>query len=245
MKIIDKIIDSIPVSEYYPNESSTYKGLFFLIHGHTCSKESYYLGTLPERLTDLGYIVIAIDADKHGLRKAEPYLTGTNEEKVMAMLEVIYNTCCDIQWLYEKHYLKMGGKLGVIGISMGGHITFQMAKFLRNIDYFIPLIGAPDLKRHYQEAKFSLLNEQQQATLTPWFDKLVLKPEAISKSSKMLIIEGELDKVVNWLNAKDFFHELCEIGHANVHFESYSAGHEITVEMETRVSQFLKDVGQR
>jgi len=122
---------------------------------------------------------------------------------------------------------------------MGGHITFQMSKFLKNIDYLIPIIGAPDLKRHYQEAKFSLLSDSQQQVLCPWFDKLLLTPNDLSKSSQMLILEGEVDAVVNWRNALDFYNLLQTSGFHHVLFESFPVGHQVTTEMESKVTDFL------
>jgi uncharacterized protein len=235
---IDRLINGIPVSEYHP-ESSEPKGVIFMIHGHTCSKEPRFLGNFPNEINRAGFLLVAIDAYRHGLRIAEPYMTGTDLDKAMAMPEVILKTCEDLAFLYEQEYHKIGGKLGFIGISMGGHVVFQMPKYLPNIEYLMPIIGAPDLKRHYYDSKAAVLGNHRLCELEDWWDVLSVSPLAYSKNMKVLIIEGEFDTIVDHRNAKTFFEKLERLGYESVNYCLFPVAHETTVEMEKLVHDFI------
>lgn len=238
-QIIKKVYDGIPLLECNPDQGVKYQGVFFLIHGHTCSKELYYFGSLPERLTKLGFLVVSIDAYKHGDRKEEPYFSGMDYEKVMTMAEIVNITPKEISNLYIKYYHKNGGKLGFLGISMGGHIVFQMPKFLTNIDMLIPLIGAPDMRRHYQEMKLEVLGNERMELLEPLFSELTIPVTAYQFSTRVLILEGINDNIVSYKNAYDFYCLLHSKGYSNIFYQEFPVGHVVTPEMENVVEQFI------
>ncbi len=234
-------INEIPIIECYPEEAKSIKGVFFIVHGHTCSKELYYFGKLPERLTNLGFLVVSIDAYKHGLRMEEPYQSGQDYEKTMAMPEVIKKTAIDLSNLYLNHYIDFAGKLGFLGISMGGHIVYQMPKYLHKIDFLIPLIGAPDLKRHYQDMKASFLGQARMNELSSILVELENSDSIYDPSSKMLIIEGTQDNVVTYKNAYDFYTRMHDSGHLNIHYKDFPVGHTVTEEMEQTIEDFIRE----
>ena len=238
MNQVLKVINNIPVIEFYPNIGSPI-GVFFLVHGHTCSKDPMYFGSFPQRLTDIGYLVVSIDAYKHGERTEEPYLTGQDYEKAEAMLEVIQKTCIDINYLYENIYQKIGGKLGILGISMGGHIVFQMPKHIHKIDILIPLIGSPDLKRHYLEMKSHVINGDRMKGLNQLFSILNNDYSIYNKSTFMLILEGKNDMIVSYRNALDFYTTMKNMGYHNIEYIDYPVGHVVTNEMENDVMIYI------
>jgi len=238
MNQTNKITNGIPLIEYTP-DFATLKGVFFIIHGHTCTKDPMYFGSFPKRLTDLGYLVIAIDAYKHGDRIEEPYLSGKDDEKTIAMLDVIQKTCEDILFLYENIYQKIGGKLGFLGISMGGHVVFQMPKYIQKIDLLIPLIGSPDLKRHYIEMKSQIIGQERMENLNSIFANLSMNDEMFNQDSQMLIVEGKNDTIVSYLNAFDFYKRMRNKGYHHIEYFDFPVGHEITKEMENHVMDYI------
>lgn len=240
MNQVNKLINQIPVIEFTPQNIQTI-GVFFLIHGHTCSKDPMYFGSFPQRLTDLGYVVIAIDAYKHGSRIDEPYLTGKDYEKTMAMLEVIQKTCIDLKYLYENVYHKIGGKLGFLGISMGGHIVFQMPKLISKIDFLVPIIGSPDLKRHYVEMKSEIINPKRMNELEPYFSALKNDDNNYNHEDLMYIIEGKNDLIVSYKNAYDFYLRMKSKGYNNIEYVDFPVGHVVTKEMENDVMEYIKN----
>lgn len=235
---VNKIYNKIPVIEFSPNTAHP-MGVFFLVHGHTCSKDPMYFGTFPERLTDLGYLVVSIDAYKHGERIEEPYLTGQDYEKTEAMLEVIQRTSSDLLYLYQNIYQEIGGKLGFLGISMGGHIVFQMPKYIQKIDLLIPLIGSPDLKRHYIEMKSHIINPDRMNKLNSVFSLLNNDDSIYNKNDLMLIVEGKNDPIVSYRNAYDFYTRMKSKGYGNIEYIDFPVGHVITSEMENFVITFI------
>ena len=238
MNQTNKILNHIPLIEY-ASETITPIGVFFLIHGHTCSKDPMFFGSFPQKLTEMGYVVVAIDAYKHGERIEEPYLSGFDYEKTMAMLDVIQRTCIDLKNLYINHYQHIGGKLGFLGISMGGHIVFQMPKYIQKIDFLIPIIGAPDLKRHYVEMKSNLLGEEKMNQLSTLLTLLSTDDSLYDKETLMLILEGKNDTIVSYKNADDFYQRMKSKNYPNIEYIDFPVGHEVTAEMENFVFNFI------
>lgn len=238
MNQVKKVINGIPLIEFTPNNTSPI-GVFFLVHGHTCSKDPMYFGSFPQRITDLGYLVVSIDAYKHGDRIEEPYLSGQDYEKTEAMLDVIQRTCVDIKYLYENVYQKIGGKLGILGISMGGHIVFQMPKHIQKIDFLLPLIGSPDLRRHYLEMKSHVINATRMNGLIPLFSILHNEESIYNKNTLMYIVEGKNDTIVSYRNAFDFYTKMKNMGYHNIEYIDYPVGHVITNEMENDIMLYI------
>lgn len=240
-RVNNTTINGVPIIECYPENVKSITGVFFIIHGHTCSKELYYFGKLPERLTNLGFIVVSVDGYKHGARMKEPYLSGQDYEKTMAMPEVIKKTANDLSYLYLNHYVNYSGKLGFLGISMGGHIVYQMPKYLKKIDFLIPLIGAPDIKRHYQEMKASFLGIERMNELHSILSELDNSDSIYDRSSKMLILEGTQDNIVSYKNAFDFYSRMHNSGYNNIHYKDFPVGHTVTEEMEQSIEDFIRE----
>lgn len=139
-------IDQIPVLEYY-QEGITYKSLVFIQHGYESTKE-YGSDYLALTLARNGYFVVAIDAYKHGERIAEPYLTGTEKERLDEAFVVIKRTGLDIIRLHHNHYAKRFPTFDMIGISLGGMVAYYLATKTTKLNTLIPVISTPDF--HYQ-----------------------------------------------------------------------------------------------
>mgnify|MGYP001766967888 CR=1 FL=1 len=241
MECSTKIMDGIPIIECAPEPSIPYQGVFFFVHGHTCSKELWYFGSLAERICKMGFRIVSIDAYKHGQRIEEPYLSKDPIAMTEAMISVILKTSNELRDLYEKHYRKMGGKLGILGISMGGHIAYQMVKRLPHIDILIPLIGAPDIRRHYYDSKIELLGKERLNKLEPFFEEAEIPYRDFAHVENGLMMVGANDHVVLPDNSKDYFQMYLKPNFAQLTLQTYPVGHEVTKDMENEIERYLKN----
>ncbi len=235
----DRILASVPLSEYRDDTVTISRGVCFLVHGHTGRKDYGHLRTLPDKLVALGFLVVAVDAYKHGLRKEEPYLTGTGRDHALAMPGVIEHTCLDLKRLYETVYAADYAPVSCAGISMGGHIAFQMPKHLP-MAMIAPFIGTPDLYRHYAVTKQNLIGLAELEGLKPQLDRLEIGPDYSPYRSTAILIQNAIDDpVVDYRYAVDFYDELVRSGHERIDISLFPGGHEVTDDMEDTLISWL------
>ncbi len=237
----DRILAGIPVSEYRDEAVPITRGVCFLVHGHTGRKDYGHLRTLPDKLAAIGYLVVGVDAFRHGLRKEEPYFTGTGKDQALVMPEVIEHTCLDLKRLYETVYAADHAQVACAGISMGGHIAFQMPKHLPTA-MIAPFIGSPDLYRHYAVTKQKLVGLSELENLKPRLDRLEIGPDYTAYMNTAILIQNAIDDpVVDYRYAVDFYDELVRAGHGRIDIALYPGGHEVTDDMEDALISWLND----
>lgn len=204
-----RILDTIPVLEYY-QEDTTYKSLVFVQHGYQSTKE-YGSDYLALQLARQGYFVVAVDAYKHGERIAEPYLTGSEKERLDEAFVVIKRTALDILRLHHNVYQKRFPTFDMIGVSLGGMVAYYLATKTTKLNTLIPVISTPDfltLAKH--TVKMSGFDVE--SYFTP--DKLAFI-ESINPLnrldhmhySSLHIFVGTSDPVVPYQPSKAFFEE--------------------------------------
>jgi len=155
MKVIlnNKKLDNIPVLEYY-QENSEHKGLIFVQHGYQSTKE-YGSDYLAVTLARMGYFVVAIDAYKHGERIQEPYLTGTEQERMNEAYVVVKRTALDIIRIHHNFYQRRFPKFDMIGVSLGGMVAYYLATKTNKVRKLVPVISTPDF---HAQVEFALHN---------------------------------------------------------------------------------------
>ncbi|MCK7488472.1 MAG: hypothetical protein MZU97_25500 [Bacillus subtilis] len=124
-----------------------------MIHGHTGNRFDATIVRFQNELAALGFYTVALDAFRHGDRKVEPYVTLNGEAIAKAMPSVLNQTCLDIATLYRTEFVTISPIVGVLGTSMGGHVAYLLPNYLPETLISIPLIGAPDVLRHYHTSK--------------------------------------------------------------------------------------------
>lgn len=210
------------------------KGVFFIMHGHFGNKNFSNFNGLAEKLFDLGYDIISIDAYKHGDRKAEPYFQNDPVLTTIEMLNVIEHTLEDIIYLYNEKYQKRNLKISIVGTSMGGHIAYLLNRFL-DIEFCIPIIGSPNLKWHYENKKKTILMEQY-SRIQKQVEKLTLMKEEF-KPKYAFALQGEYDDVVSkeasWVL-------LGSIHNPSYSVKDYPCGHELTQDMISDIIEFVR-----
>jgi len=123
------------------------KPLVVLSHAFRASKDMWR-GKLTE-LASLGYYAVAIDNSGHGERKGAAFESVAFVEgkvDVCAVRMLIKETADDIPALVE-HFVEQeevdGGRIGMVGVSMGGFITFRALVIESRIRVAAPVIGSP------------------------------------------------------------------------------------------------------
>ncbi len=140
-------IKDIPVTVCYSNECAK-NTLLILSHGFNGSKENW--NHKMEVLAQKGYYTVALDNRYHGGRKGmsleEKVMTKEGLINVVALRKLIYETASDvsvlIDYFMQKKTLKFE-KIGMMGISLGGYITYASLANDERISFAVPLISSP------------------------------------------------------------------------------------------------------
>jgi len=231
-------IDGIPLLEYVTDLAVTPKGIVFIVHGHTGQKELGNLEKYPIELMRRGYRVLVIDAYKHGERIEEPYLSQQAIDKTLAMPEVVFHTTMDIIHLYEKYYRQISDNLIVSGISMGGHVAFQIPKYYPFVKTILPFIGSPNIPSHYYQTKKKFLGEAIELCRKE-VDALRIDDISPYLTCNIAMVNGTFDDVVEARFAKAFY-DLLKPNHlASLSYKEYPCAHEVTDNMILDVLSFL------
>lgn len=145
MKIVleHKRIEGIPLIEYY-RDAEEHKGLVFIQHGYQSNKE-YGSDYLALTLARKGFFVVAIDAWKHGERIQEPYITGTEKERLDEAFVAVKRTALDIIRLHHNYY-KQFPTFDIVGVSLGGMVAWYLATRTDRVNKLIPVISTPDFR---------------------------------------------------------------------------------------------------
>jgi esterase/lipase len=245
MKIVlnSRTVDTIPILEYY-QEDRIYKSLVFVQHGYESTKE-YGSDFLAIQLARMGYFVVAIDADKHGERIAEPYLTGTEKERLDEAFVVIKKTALDIRRIHHILYEKQFPTFDMIGISLGGMVAYYLATKTTKLKTLIPVISTPDfLPLAMYTVKMSGFDVE--SYFTP--DKLAFI-KSINPMNRLKdmtyetlhIFVGTKDPIVPYQASKAYFEEY---GTNQDSYHEYDVDHTVPRQMQLDIFHTLETIYQ-
>ncbi len=229
--------EKIPVIEYVPDKP---KKLIFINHGIYGSKDRL-MHLLGMPLANIGYHVVAIDADKHGTRSQEPFASRDEKKANLFMFDVIKKTANDIIRLYEDKYLDAFSTFDVLGISMGGYTAYYLTLLSDQITTVIAMISSPNfsasLKLDFAETqKKSLEEEIERVRNTVMTMDPALRPHEI-RAQKIIALNGNNDSIVPKRHTEKFFEDNPEIPHIHKVFDT---GHRITRPMSEYMIDELK-----
>jgi len=148
MNIIRERICGAPVLLVYQDlEEAKKKGCIFFYHGLTAKKEA----NLKEfkELAEEGFLVVGVDVFYHGERKHPRFdeiFSGENSERRQFMLDAILLTVKELSYLIDELEARgwiQGGKIGVMGISMGGHTTYTAITQEPRVRAAVAIVGSP------------------------------------------------------------------------------------------------------
>jgi len=196
MNVIKEQIKNAPVYIVYKElEEAKKNGCIFFYHGLTSCKDD----NIKEyfELARDGFLVVGIDNVYHGERKHPEFETLFDDNNPMRrqhMLDAVVATATEISELIDELTLRgwiVDEKIGVMGISMGAHITYTaITKDLR-IKAAAPIVGSPKYIFERPESPHLHLDK---------FDKIYLLSQT-----------GGIDEVVPPNNAREFHQRLADV----------------------------------
>ncbi len=237
MIIEEKTFHSIPYNEYYL-ENITYKGLVFVQHGFESNKNrgADYLAI---NLARLHFFVVSVDAYKHGSRIEEPYISKQEYLRFKEAFKVIDQTGDDIITLHKELYNKKFPKYDLIGISMGGMISYNVALKSTSVNKLVPVISTPVL---YEFAEWLVDREDRKYIETLKEVETFIKEIDPSnkfdqlKYKEMLIINTTEDNVVPPIYSEKYFERNKN---DNIDLKLFHDKHNVNREMQITILEFI------
>jgi len=131
-----------PALVFEPDQS---RGTVLVYHGLGAAKEVQRkeMGWLA----DAGFAAICVDAPHHGER-ADGYLETLSSVETTAqhflVMKLVSEAMKEIPAIVEYCIQHLSGNVGIVGISLGGFITYGAAVVEPRIKAAVPILGSPD-----------------------------------------------------------------------------------------------------
>ncbi|NLN50325.1 MAG: prolyl oligopeptidase family serine peptidase [Acholeplasmataceae bacterium] len=239
MIIKELTINNVPLVTYEKN-LTTKKPLIFFFHGFTSNKDS--LMGRGEKLAELGFYVVAIDAYLHGKREEEWFKRLSVKQKYQYIVEIEIKTAHDAKELWESHFSQqdfiIGDSFNAYGVSMGAATVFYLATITKELHKGVSLVGSPSFYEYYQERqkKFSWPEAGLKERLKKYYklDPLI-NNDKLGNQVSLFVAVGKDDPIVNPKYSQKLFQLRPDI----VTFKSYNTGHDSTTEMLNDSYTFL------
>lgn len=129
-------------------ERAAERGTVLILHGLTASKEAQHLDS--RSLAERGYLAIAIDAVGHGDRRYPDFdarFSALRGER--SFYEVVARTVAEVPGVIDALASRgwaHPGRLGAVGISMGGFILFGAVVARCRLDAVVTIVASPRYK---------------------------------------------------------------------------------------------------
>lgn len=146
---VTRSINGIPVLEIYEDNEKD-KPLVLVSHGFAGSKESMNEDGKMDELAKMGYYVVALDNRMHGERPGASFkveaVKSMGKINLVMVRTAIKETADDVKRLvdfysYEEQIDE--NRIGMIGVSMGGFVTYRAMTIEDRIKVAVPFISSP------------------------------------------------------------------------------------------------------
>jgi uncharacterized protein len=129
-------------------ERAAARGTVLILHGATASKEVQYRES--HSLAERGYLAVAIDAAGHGDRRYPEGDERLAEQRAQqTFYDIVAQTAAELPAVIEALEARgwaQRGRLGAVGISMGGFILFGALVARCRLDAVVPIVASPRWK---------------------------------------------------------------------------------------------------
>lgn len=177
-----------------------------------------------EELADLGFNIIAIEQRNHGKRLIDRNSNQSNMNMAVDMYSIFTGTAMDISLLIDALFIKYNftpKKIGVTGISLGGHTTIMAMKIDKRINVGVAFIGSGDYNTLMSYRKENMdLNQNEKnifflEKMKEWVKKNdpINNPEIFS-NRPLLMLNGEADDLVQ-LDCNNKFYDKIKVYYEN------------------------------
>lgn len=145
----DKIIKDIPVLTC-KIDNNLNKPLVIISHGFTGSKQQFEENGYLKTLAEMGYYAVALDNRLHGSRPGPNFqstvINQNGKVNLLLLRKAMKDTADDIKVLVDEFSRENDidkDRIAMIGVSMGGFITFRSIVIDERIKVGIPIISSP------------------------------------------------------------------------------------------------------
>lgn len=216
MKTVEekKTIKGVPIITCRRADNSK-KPLVIISHGFTGNKNDIKKKGYLKELAELGYYAVAIDNRLHGNRPGPNFRTTViksfGKVDLFALRKAIKETADDVRLLIDELSILEEvekDKIAMIGVSMGGFITYRAIAIDDRIKVGIPIISSPFwddipgdipiLKDDKMQCELKLLSEKYQPS--EYLERYY--PTAL------LMQAGDIDKHYDINKIKSFYDDL-------------------------------------
>lgn len=252
IEIHNEKLKNIPFLHVIKNEyHDLARPLVFFIHGFTSAKEHnlHFAYLLAEK----GFRVILPDVQFHGERN-----NGQNSKEMMFQFwRMVVQMISEIEELKNElvnKELAEPEKIGLVGTSMGGIITFGALTQYKWIKAAVSLMGSPNYE---MLARGQITQLKKSGIKLPFSDEelehefAALRPFDLSASSEklaqrpLLIWHGKQDPIVPFQPTYNFYEKVKEAysqSPANLHFiVDEKAGHKVSREALLETVSWFED----
>jgi uncharacterized protein len=238
-------VNEIPVLFHFAKDTFEPKPIIILSHWFTGSKEDWK--ERMQQLAELNYFVIALDNRFHGERTEgsfkEKIISPEGKLKLFQLREIMIDTAKDVTALLDhfiSNYNIDKNRIGMIGISMGGYVTYAFLVKDNRIKAAIPFISSPawdDIPKDtpiYEEdmEEFNMLTEN----FNPIKEYQKIYPRYLFMSVGNKDKHFDFEKLIR-------FHSDLEKYYGKesdkLKLKIYDAGHEVTDEMWNEAKEWL------
>lgn len=227
----------IPMMMYDHPQSSR---LIFINHGIYGTKEKI-IHLIGPQLVKLGYRVVAIDAYMHGERLEEPYASRNSFLARLRIFSVVKRTSEDILKIYHQKYADQHDDFDVLGISMGGYVSYYLTTQTQHLNTFVALISSPAFsKEKVHELPESFNGEflQEAQDVKKFVENIDVSQRPDQMHFKLgIALNGKVDDLIPAEHTKDFIEENPDLP---IVFKTYNTGHKITKAMSDDMLSLLK-----
>jgi uncharacterized protein len=239
-------INDIPVLFHSVKETSEAKPLIILSHWFTGCKEDWVKKI--HQLAEFNYFIVALDNRCHGERKEESFkekiMTPDGKLKLCELRKIMNDTSKDVITLidyFTTNYNIDNNRIGMIGISMGGYVTYATLVSDNRIKTAIPFISSPAWEDIPIDTPIDEEDMEDFKKLTDNFNPIrdyqKIYPCYLFISVGNKDKHFDYDKLVN-------FHSNLKIHYGNesdrIFLKVYDVGHEVTSEMWNEAMNWLK-----
>ncbi len=242
------MVKDIPVKVCYVDDHAK-KGLVILSHGFTGNKE--YWNEKMITLAKMGFYAVALDNRYHGERKGvsfkEKIMTGDGHIVLVTLRKVMNETALDISTLID-HFTSSKmidtSKIGMIGMSMGGFVTYASLVNDKRISFAVPMISSPFWDDIPEDSRVLRSDE----AIKEFTDYAAQNSPAnhIEKfyPRKIFALIGKNDIHFKAERVVDFYDRLIAVYNTdstNLKINQYDVGHEVNEIMWYDVVKWLKE----
>lgn len=244
-------VEGIPVKTYF-QKSIKNAPVIFILHGLTSSKEDTERGLgFGYTLAQKGFYSITLDAYLHGERKDDNSLTFNSKIKEQVFFEIVARTGDDIDTLLDFFANKSEcnvNKAGITGISLGGMITFYTIANNERIKAAVPIFGAPYFERYASDESKNNPNIKRDSEEYQKYISFIKEIDPASNIKNfypkpLLMINGEYDRYVPPIYAKDLYEELKSDYNKypeRLGLKIYPVGHDVIGEMKNDMVEWFE-----